>query len=278
MLYLSSATLILFAIIWHVVVFRLGPKYGLVRPNFRGQPVLASYGLVSFVYISALIGVLSIVGYIDWLPARMYLGVMGLMWTLGVLDDIYGTREFGGFKGHFTQLFVKRKLTTGAVKALGGGAVALYAGWRVADGNIIMCLVDALLIALSTNILNLLDLRPGRAVAVFFVGIGVTCIVAGGQIDRPWVVGVIAAVTLAFGIVDSRGKAMMGDAGSNSLGAALGLTIALNTKDNISFQLVCIALMAALHVYSEMHSVNALIERNRVLRGIDSLVGVRRIG
>jgi UDP-N-acetylmuramyl pentapeptide phosphotransferase/UDP-N-acetylglucosamine-1-phosphate transferase len=66
---------------------------------------------------------------------------------------------------------------------------------------------------------------------------------------------------------------MMGDSGSNMLGAALGLTVALNT--NLAFQWVIIALIAALHVYSEQRSVNEFIERNPILRTIDRRLGVR---
>ncbi len=234
---------------------------------------MSSYGIVSFVYMSAIFAAVSVMGYTDWPPARLYLLAMGVMWTLGVVDDVFGSRKVGGFGGHFHRLIRERKFTTGAVKAIGGAAVALAAAWRISEGNIGQCLVAAVLIALSTNLLNLMDLRPGRAVAVFFAGLGVTCIVTGGQVERPWVVGSIAAVAFAFGLLDSRGKAMMGDSGSNALGVAMGLTLAINT--NLACQLVCIALMAAVHVYSEKHSVSALVDGNRVLRAIDHLLGVR---
>ena len=85
-------------------------------------------------------------------------------------------------------------------------------------------------------------------------------------------VGAIAAIALLFGIADSRGKAMMGDSGSNSLGAALGLTIVLTVP---SWMLPAIALMAAVHIYSEKHSISGLIESNRVLRMMDRFLGVR---
>ena len=125
-------------------------------------------------------------------------------------------------------------------------------------------MLSSAVIALTANFLNLFDLRPGRAVAVFFLGLGVICMSALGRLEVPWVVGAIALVTLAWTIPDSRGKTMMGDAGSNSLGVALGLTVALNT--GILPQLAVIACIIAIHLYSEKHSISALIERNVVLR------------
>ncbi|OFX16735.1 MAG: hypothetical protein A2Z18_04040 [Armatimonadetes bacterium RBG_16_58_9] len=65
---------------------------------------------------------------------------------------------------------------------------------------------------------------------------------------------------------------MMGDAGANALGAALGLTVALDAP---VLMLPAIALMIAIHAYSERNSISDLIERNRVLRSIDRRLGVR---
>lgn len=66
---------------------------------------------------------------------------------------------------------------------------------------------------------------------------------------------------------------MMGDSGSNMLGAALGVTIA--TSAGILYQATAVAIFVLIHWYSEKHSVTALIERNPVLRWIDRRLGVR---
>jgi UDP-N-acetylmuramyl pentapeptide phosphotransferase/UDP-N-acetylglucosamine-1-phosphate transferase len=198
---------------------------------------------------------------------------MCAMWILGLIDDLFGSREVGGFRGHFMKLIRERKLTTGALKAIGGGIVGVLAGWVISNGDPARWITAALLIPLAANVLNLVDLRPGRAVAVFLLGLGVTCILARGGLAAPWIVGATAIVAFAWGIVDSRGRAMMGDAGSNSLGAALGLTIALDAS--LAAQVGAIVLFALVHWYSEKHSISELIERNRVLRAIDSRLGVR---
>lgn len=261
------------AVIWHIAIFRLSPKLKLVKLNFNKKPIMASYGIVSFVYIAAAAYALKILGYADAKLTSLYLTVMGAMWVLGILDDVFGSREVGGFKGHFKKLLFERKLTTGAVKAIGGGLVSLYAGWVIGGGDIIRWAIAFMVVALATNTLNLLDLRPGRAVAVFFLGLGVTYIMAHGNISSPWIVGVISIITFAFALIDSRGMAMMGDSGSNAIGAALGLSIALNT--GIIAQAAAVAVFAAIHIYSEKHSISALIERNRVLKCIDRRLGVR---
>jgi UDP-GlcNAc:undecaprenyl-phosphate GlcNAc-1-phosphate transferase len=263
----------LVAVLWYAAAFSLAPKIGLVKPNYKKIPIMASYGIVSYIYIAGVMIGLAHMRYVGWRDVLLYVATMGAMWILGIIDDIWGTREVGGFKGHFKKLIFERKLTTGAIKAIGGGIVGITAGYYVSGGEPIRWVLAAMLIPLASNILNLFDLRPGRAVAVFFLGLGVTCIAAGGHIESGWLVVAVAAVTLMFSVMDSQGKAMMGDSGSNALGAALGLTIALNT--GIIFQISAIIVIIAVHIYSEKHSMSALIENNAVLRFIDRRLGVR---
>lgn len=266
-----NALCLVAAIALHFLVIRFSARIGLVRPNFNGKLIPASYGIAAFGYVAAGVIAFAQLGLVKWPVARLYLWVMGAMWLLGVLDDIFGSREVGGFAGHFKKLIFERKLTTGAIKALGGGAVGIAAGWAVSAGNSWLWAGTAVIIPLTANLLNLFDLRPGRALAVFFAGLGVICITALGRI-QPWIVGTICVVALAFGIADSRGKAMMGDSWSNSLGAAVGLTMALNAPILIG---PAIVVFVAIHLYSEKHSISALIERNPVLRSIDRRLGVR---
>jgi UDP-N-acetylmuramyl pentapeptide phosphotransferase/UDP-N-acetylglucosamine-1-phosphate transferase len=272
MSYAISIASLFAAVAWHVAVVHLAPRLRLVKPNFNRKPVLASYGIVAFGYMAAVVCSLAVLGYAHWGGVKLYLSVTGAMWALGALDDLFGNREIGGFKGHFRKLLREGKLTTGAVKAIGGGIVGIAAGWSVYPDDAWKLIGTALMIPLAANTLNLLDLRPGRAVAGFFLGLAVTYIVARGSLFEGWLVVGIALVTLACGIVDSRGRAMMGDSGANALGAALGLTIALDAPILI---VPAVALLAVIHVYSEKNSISDLIERNRVLRVIDRRLGVR---
>ncbi len=267
-----DSALIVFAAAWHIFITRMARRMGLVKPNFCKSPILASYGLIAFPYVAVTGVILALHGYVSWNRTLLYLGVMAAMWALGAIDDIWGSREVGGFAGHFRKLLVEHKLTTGATKAIGGGIVALCAGYAIYSHNLLQAMLAAFVIALSANLLNLFDLRPGRAVAVLFCGLGVTYIVTCGHLNAAPLIEAIAVITFIFGIADSRGKAMMGDSGANSLGAALGLTIAISAPN---WMLPTIVLITAVHIYSEKHSISCLIESNRILRVIDRFLGVR---
>ena len=261
------------AVLWHIAVFRLAARVRLVKPNFNGLPIMSSYGIVLSVYIAAGSSALAVLGYADWRSAGLYAAVTGAMALLGAIDDVFGSREVGGFRGHFRKLLRERKLTTGALKAVGGGVVGAAAGWVAGEGSAVEWVLAALLIPAAANSLNVLDLRPGRALAVFFAGLGVTWVLASGGLRAPWIVGWTAISAAGFAPLDCRARAMMGDSGANALGAVLGLTIALST--GAATQIGAIALFAGVQIYSEIRSVSALIERNAVLREIDRRLGVR---
>jgi UDP-N-acetylmuramyl pentapeptide phosphotransferase/UDP-N-acetylglucosamine-1-phosphate transferase len=273
MAFLKAFAYVAAALCWHLLIFRLAPKLRLVKPNFAGKQVMASYGIVLFGYFAAICGVLLTFGYVPLSIVKLYLAVMGAMCALGLIDDVFGSREVGGFSGHFKKLLLERKLTTGALKAIGGGVVGIVGGYYASEGIAARWILAAVLIPLSANLLNLIDLRPGRSVAVFFTGLVVTYMGAGFQMSAPWLVAAIAASALLFALTDSCGRAMMGDSGSNALGAALGLAITINT--GLAFQIGAIILFVAVHWYSEKHSISQLIERSSLLRAIDHRLGVR---
>ncbi len=82
------------------------------------------------------------------------------------------------------------------------------------------------MLVLATNVFNLLDLRPGRAIKAFvLLGAGLTL----GSLDaRPlWSLGLFVAPALVAGLYDLRERAMLGDTGANLLGALAGLWLVL---------------------------------------------------
>ncbi len=113
-----------------------------------------------------------VLAYIDRDPEHMKYLFMFLFAALsmsfaGIMDDIIGNRNVSGLKGHFKSLF-KGTLTTGGFKALYGGFVGLLIS-VVLTRSIPEIVLNTLIIALSTNLMNLMDLRPGRAIKVYLV-------------------------------------------------------------------------------------------------------------
>jgi UDP-N-acetylmuramyl pentapeptide phosphotransferase/UDP-N-acetylglucosamine-1-phosphate transferase len=128
-------------------------------------------------------------------------------------------------------------------------------------------ITTALLVALSANLFNLLDVAPGRAGKVG-VALWAPLLVWGSE---EWAVssaGVIGAL-LACLPLDLRERAMLGDAGANPLGGILGLGLALALPQWAGA--LAAVLMLGLNLSSELWSFSAIIERIAPLRALDRL-------
>jgi hypothetical protein len=163
-----------------------------------------------------------------------------LVMLLGFLDDALGGRE-RGFREH-----LRARRTTGVLKAVGIPLVGLLRT-RSPSG--------ALLVALSANLLNQLDTKPGRCLKAYLL--------AALPLRAP--VG-LAVLLLPY---DLRERVMLGDAGSNALGAVLGLK-SVDRFHGFS-RWAAIGTLAALNLLGERTSLGRLIERTPGLRELDRL-------
>ena len=242
----------------------------LERKNFKGSLIPGGFG---FMLVPAAIPVYAGILFLSpnshaWLFITAVVG----FGTLGLIDDIFGTREAGGFGGHFG-LLKKGKVSTGLLKAVLGGIMSLVLGGIIANFRPAETFLNGIVISLSANLLNLLDLRPGRAVSCFWVGLLATVAVKGGSpsLRHDLIPIIVPAVWLTM--LDRSAKVMLGDAGSNLLGAVLGLTIVYSSS--LPVKLVLVASMIGVHIFAERYSISKLIESNRILRRVDRLLGER---
>jgi UDP-GlcNAc:undecaprenyl-phosphate/decaprenyl-phosphate GlcNAc-1-phosphate transferase len=248
---------------------------GLVRENYRGAPlafplgaVLATAALVAL----APLAFLNDRADLDLLePAlRQWLPYLLGIAFLGFLDDALGRGEAAttprGWRGHWTALRAG-SLSTGAIKAVGALALAAYVvsgrgleSWRY--------LADVALLILTTNLFNLLDLRPGRAEkGLALLGTGL-CL--GAWTFQPLeLLGIFAGAVLVGAWLTLRERAMLGDTGSNLIGAIAGVWL-LTTLDSDG-RLVALAIVLALTIYGELRSISRTIESVPPLRWLDSL-------
>jgi len=117
----------------------------------------------------------------------------------------------------------------------------------------------ALLVALSANALNQLDTKPGRALKAF---------AAGALLVRGPARG-YAPIAVLLAPYDLREMTMLGDAGSNALGAVLGYgSVATFTARGQRF---AIAALAGLTLIGELRSLGELIERTPGFSQLDRL-------
>ena len=159
---------------------------------------------------------------------------------LGLADDLWSGPE-RGFRAH-----LRARRSTGVLKLLGIPLVGLIATRKLSG---------ALLVGLGANALNQLDTRPGRALKAYLL--------AAPAVRAP--IGT-AVLLLPY---DLREMGMLGDAGSNALGAMLGLNSVSRLTERGRW--IAIGALAGLTVIGERRSLGALIERTPGLRELDAL-------
>ena len=159
--------------------------------------------------------------------------------ALGLADDLWSGEE-RGLRAH-----LRARRTTGMLKLVGIPLVGVVATRSLSGG---------ILVAGSANLMNQLDTRPGRAIKAYTL--------AALTLQAPLGIAVLLAP------YDLRERVMLGDAGSNALGALLGL----KSVDRLHGwgRWVAALAVAGLNVVGERRSLGELIERTPVLRELDA--------
>ena len=244
------------------------------RTNHRGEPVTLLEGPA--LAVGAIAGVLAQAGLG---PARSGAARSGAAMAVaaagaaafGAYDDLAGSGDRRGFRGHLSALR-NGEVTTGTVK-LGGIGVTGIISAALAGGSPGDLVINAALVAGGANLLNLFDLRPGRAIKVS-VASGALISAGGSRGGNGGVVATPLAAALALFPDDLGERAMLGDCGANALGAMLGAAAAGLPRPA---RIALLAGITGLTAASEKVSFTKVIERTPALRWLDML-GRRPLG
>ena len=256
------------------------------RTNHRGEPVTLLEGP------AAAAG--AIAGVLAWASLRSIAGPaegpagVSAAWRVaaamtvagagaagfGAYDDLAGSSDRRGFRGHLGALR-HGEVTTGAVKLGGIGATGI-ASAALIGGDAVDLAINAGLVAGLANLLNLFDLRPGRAIkaaiasgALIAWPAGRRGAAAAGPARTP-ATALLPPLAAALALLpeDLEERAMLGDAGANALGAMLGAAASGLPRPA---RVALVAGIAGLTAASEKVSFTAVIERTPALRRLDML-------
>lgn len=277
------------------------------RTNHRGEPVTLLEGPA--VALAGAAAALAVPGLARANRVALAVAALG-GGGFGCYDDLRGEGDQRGFRGHLGALargkvtsgvvklagiglsgvaaaavLSREPSATGCVAGLaGGGGTGLAGGGEPRagtedvlapgaariGGQVADVALNAVLIAASANLLNLFDLRPGRAIKVAMLASGVLA-AAGPQAGAATAVPAGAAAALLP--EDLGERAMLGDAGANALGAMLGVAAASAPR---KARMAALGVIVGLTAASEKVSFTKVIDRTPPLRWLDML-GRRRL-
>lgn len=251
-------------------------KAGMVRKNYRGQRVPTAGGILLFVTLVLTWSVVTfLMVFLDVFTGSIREMMMFLAGSIAIVflgwqdDGAYDTL-CKGFRGHVRILFHEKRMTSGMLKALGGFGTAIIICIPISY-SMFETVINILLLGLTTNLINLFDLRPARAIKVFWlIVIPVFIFSPYGDSYFAWIWFLpLVSATLWFFFRDAKSEIMLGDTGSNFLGYIIGfemvLILSLPPKITIVFLLILI------HFAAERISFSQVIQSKPWLRWVDRL-------
>lgn len=233
---------------------------GAFRRNFRGKWIPVSFGL----YIFTIETVMLVLDRDLTSNHLQFLLPFFIITLIGTYDDLYGETAIKGLSGH-AKAFFKGNITSGFLKAVVGFILSAYLAF-ILSVSFFEGIVRFFLILLMINMMNLFDLRPGRALKVFFLLFFILGILTPFFDQEPlgWI---LFSIVLVVFFQDVRAKIMLGDSGSNMIGMHLGIWYAVYFP--LMGQVITLFLLIILHVYTERFSLSQWIEQKPLLRKID---------
>ncbi len=248
---------------------------GRLAENYKGELIPQGIGIVFVLYILPWYAIYLIITKLNLLEIIYLINILILSMAffaeslIGFFDDMVGSRDTLGLKGHFKALLSGR-LTTGALKAIVGLLISFIMSMFFCSG-LFDIIINTLMMALFINLLNLFDLRPGRAIKFYILLIlvfGINAIFTGNYISFLLMIPLIGSI-IGYFPFDLKARCMMGDAGSNVLGISAGIfaTFQFGHYEKI----VTLLLLVAIHIFTEKYSLSDVIKHNRILSFLDNL-------
>jgi len=236
---------------------------GVVKENYLGNKIPVGMGLVIW------LGTFPSLLIYDKVTSNscfiIYVLILTITLLVGFIDDLLGDHSVKGLKGHLFKLFKNKELTSGALKALIISIASFIIAWNM-SANLIHWIINFILLILTTNSFNLLDVRPGRVLKGYIFA--AILLFVFYPVSR-FLLSVLTASLVAYAPWDFKGKVMLGDAGSNFLGMTIGLAII--TSLDFFYKIIITIFLVYLHFYTEKKSLTSLIDKVYILRLLDNL-------
>jgi UDP-GlcNAc:undecaprenyl-phosphate/decaprenyl-phosphate GlcNAc-1-phosphate transferase len=197
-------------------------------------------------------------------PSRWLVFLAGVA-ALGLVDDL-AAGSARGLRGH-ARAMLRGRLSTGALKAIGTLALAIYAT-AGPEGSAPEQVAAAGVLILAAHLGNLLDTRPGRSEKALALTAAVVCLASWSLAPLESVAALAGPVAVGAWLT-LRERAMLGDSGASLIGGMIG--VLLVTALPAAALWCALALLISISLYGEFRSISSAIGRLPLLERLDSL-------
>lgn len=240
-------------------------KKSFLRQNYQGKYIPSGLGLLLILNFLAIIPFMHLFSGVALSMILLKGFLLGVIAFMGIADDFLGDSS-RGIKGHVKVLIKEKRFTSGGLKA----AVGLLSGFMLGiffGGSFIEVVISALVFALSVNTFNLMDVRPGRSIKMYILFSFLIIIWRRDQ--AVLLITPILGAALRILPLDLGEEGMLGDIGSNLLGASVGFFLVVLL--DLPIKILILGALIVIQWVGDHISFSKLIERNNALRYIDNL-------
>jgi UDP-GlcNAc:undecaprenyl-phosphate GlcNAc-1-phosphate transferase len=197
-------------------------------------------------------------------PSRWLVFLAGVA-ALGLVDDL-AAGSARGLRGH-ARAVLRGRLSTGALKAIGTLALALYAtaGLQASAPEQVAA---AGVLLLAAHLGNLLDTRPARSEKALALTAAAVCLASWSLAPLEPVAALVGPVAVGAWLT-LREHAMLGDSGASLIGGMIG--VLLVTALPAAALWCALGLLISISLYGEFRSISSAIGRVPLLERLDSL-------
>ncbi len=242
---------------------------GALRENQRNEDIPAAAG-ISFpaVVIPAFLAYAILQRYLAWpvFTSNYVIYIFGMlgMAMLGFIDDMLGGIDSSSVKQQIA-IMIQGGIAASTVRNFGVIVIGLFVAFFNAE-IWWEWLLNALLIVMFTNLMNILETRPGRSVKAYLLFGAAIALTALGQIDFVLIAPLSGAV-LACLLYELKTPSMTGYVGASVLGFTLGFWGACGLS--LSTRIALLLFLIVMHLFTERYSLADVIANNRLLSRID---------
>jgi hypothetical protein len=245
--------------------------FGLNKKNYKDILIPYSGGTIIFVSLFISFSLFYFWREISFVKSLFFISVIILVYIIGILDDTLGSSNVKGLKGNIRSALVSKKISTGIIKAVFVIVIACYIYYFFNEEYWIL---KGILTALTTNLFNLFDLRPGRCIKfyyAFFFFLSFSSI----RWTRELFIIFTIIITIYY-FWDAYGFSMLGDSGSNLTGFIIGLILSEAIGTSLFGLIAFIIILITLQLILDKYSFTEFIKYNPSLDYIDRFLTERQ--
>ena len=264
---------ILIALITFILCISLNKLFGtfkLYKKNYSNQFVPFSGGTIIFVSLFLSFILFYFFGGISFIKGLFFLSVITLVYMIGMLDDILGSSDVKGLKGNIHAL-VSKKFSMGIIKAIFVIIISCYIYYFFNEEYWIL---KGIVTALTTNLFNLFDLRPGRCIKFYYIF--VTFFIFSNLRWTKELFIIFSIILTLYYFWDAYGFSMLGDSGSNLIGFIIGLILSEAIGTSLFWLITLLSLLIILQLILDKYSLTKMYQYSPIFDYIDRFLTERQ--